>query len=102
MTFPKLPFAYVRWDDASSPGAADVFSLDNIAAVHGCMPIVTAGWVLKEDAEGITLASEFCGGTEFRGLTHVRAAMITEVHRVPAPRPKKKRPPKEPSLPTVS
>lgn len=93
MQFPlNLPFGMVRWDDANSPAATEVFSLDNIGGVHGTTPIITAGWILKEDPEGITLAAEFCGGSDFRGLTHVRRPMILEVVKIKPPRQKKIKP----------
>lgn len=102
MTFPKLPFAHCRWMDAHSPAATDVYNLSSINDVHGSMPIVTSGWLLREDTQGLTLASEWCGQDDYRGITHIPASMIEEVVKLTPPRAKKKRPPKEPSLLTVS
>lgn len=95
MIFPNLPFGHVLWDDANSPDAHTTYTADDIGGVHGSMPILTSGWILKEDADGITVASEYCGANTYRGLTHVRPKMIIEVHHVGHPRPKKKQPPKE-------
>lgn len=96
MTFPKLPYCACAWSDAHSPAATDVYNLSSIGDIHGSMTIVTSGWLLRQDDAGVTLASEWCGGDDFRGITHVPAGMVREVVMIPIPKPKKKRPPKEP------
>lgn len=87
---PKRKFSWVLWLDASSPGATEVFDANDLKDVHEVMPIITSGWVLREDAKGITLGAEYCGGTEFRGITHIPAPMLVEVLTSAPPRPRKK------------
>lgn len=86
---PKRKFAFVLWDDAHSPGATEVFDANDLKDIHETMPIITSGWVLKEDAKGITLGAEYCGGTEFRGITHIPSAMLVDVITIAPPKRKK-------------
>ncbi len=89
---PKLSYCHTSWRDAHSPGATEVFNLDTINSIHGSMTILTSGWLLKEDKEGVTIASEYCGDKDFRGVTHVPAEMIIEIVKVKPSRPRKKKP----------
>lgn len=78
--FPPYPFIAIEWHDSSSPDATAIFDAKNLSDAHGEMPVITCGWLLKEDEQGVTLASEwFAGTTEFRGLTCILKANI--VHR---------------------
>ena len=89
MQFPKKrKFAFVLWNDAHSPTATAVYDLDTINTVHGSMPIITSGWVLKQDEKGITLGAEYCGDNDYRGITHIPASMLVEVAFVTPPRKK--------------
>lgn len=86
MILPKdKPFAFVLWNDAHSPAATEVYDAESVQAVHGSLPIITGGWVLRNDDRGITVAGEYCGGTEYRGVTFVPKAMVVEIHLVPKP-----------------
>jgi hypothetical protein len=101
MTFPKKTFAYVLWNDAHSPGSTTVVDAStDMLDVHGSVPILTAGWVLRHNDVGITLAAEFCGGNDYRGVTHIPASMIVEVAVTRPPRERKKpKPAPETSVP---
>lgn len=88
----------VTWEDAHSPGATVVFSVDDVVGlddVHTPLQVVTIGWVLRDDEKGITLANEYCGDGDYRGLTFVLRKNIISVHPLSTSRPKKKAP-KEP------
>lgn len=53
-----------------------------IAATHGPMPVQTIGWLLLDDAVGISIANEQStqdGADVFRGRTFVPRAMIVKV-----------------------
>lgn len=90
-------FVMVSWNDAHSPSAGDSYTKTSVGEVHGSLPVLTSGWLLREDAEGITVAAEwYVEEATFRGLTHIPAGMVREVLRLKLPRDKKKRPPKEP------
>jgi hypothetical protein len=72
----KPQMVCVKWQDAHSPGATDVYNINDIGNVHGSLTMRTLGWLLKSDNVGVTLACEDCGDGDFRGLTHVSAAML--------------------------
>ena len=104
MTYPlHTEFIMVFWMDAHSPSAGDSYTKTSVGEVHGSLPVLTSGWLLREDAEGVTVASEwYVDEATFRGLTHVPAGMVREIVRLKLPTTKKKRLPKEPldSVPT--
>lgn len=79
MTLPLQPTATAVWLDASSPAATDTYDASDLGAVHLPMQIVTKGWLLRDDASGVTLASEWTGANSFRGLTCIPRAMIVSV-----------------------
>ena len=80
MTLPKHTFALVLWHDAHSPAAGDTYTATSISEVHGSLPVLTAGWVLRDNADGISLAAEwYVDEPDFRGVTYVPRAMIVEV-----------------------
>jgi len=77
--FPPYSFVAVEWHDSSSPDATAIYDAKNLKDAHGEMPVITCGWLLKEDDQGVTLASEwFAGTTEFRGLTCILKVNIVE------------------------
>ena len=83
MTLPKHTFALVLWHDAHSPAAGDTYTATSISEVHGSLPVLTAGWVLRDNADGISLAAEwYVDEPDFRGVTYVPRAMIVEVRVV--------------------
>lgn len=70
-----LPFALVTWRDAHSDSA----QWEPEAVPHAPLIITTAGWVLREDEEGITLANEQVmdsGSITYRGRTFILAETI--------------------------
>lgn len=96
MIFPaKLKFAFVLWNDAHSPGATDVYNLSNINAVHGSKPIITSGWLLRDDFVGVTLGAEYCEENDFRGITHIPRSMVVDVLAIDPAKPKRKKPTKK-------
>ena len=66
------------WDDTVRPGEIKVEA----------MPIVTVGWLLKDDDQGVVVACEQVDGQgegEYRGVTtvlrdHVRAVKVLRQH----------------------
>ena len=86
---PKRKFAFVLWWDPHSLPSTEVVRDDELDGLHKSLPMVSAGWVLKEDDAGISIGSEFCGGAEYRNTTHVSRALIVDVRYARVPRPKK-------------
>lgn len=69
----------LSWHDAHSPDATTSFNVDELDGVHLAMPMQTVGWLLRDDAYGVTVGCESCGGDTFRGLTIVPRAMVVSV-----------------------
>lgn len=87
MTLPPYPFGLVRWMDAHSPAATDAYSATDIDSLHRPYPIITMGWILRDDADGVTIGGEWVGGQEFRNLTIVQRVLVVETVRLKLPRP---------------
>lgn len=78
----------VTWNDAhGSADAAAVYGVDDVP--HGAMVVKTYGILLRDDAEGISLAAEWIEEqAQVRGHTFIDRAMILDVTEL---RPQKKR-----------
>lgn len=92
----------VYWNDAhgKAPGWADELSPQDL--VHQPMPIITVGWLLKDDALGVSIACEKTSGDTYRGHTFVPRHMVRGItvirKRVPdEPKQHDDRRPREPS-----
>ena len=98
MRLPKLPFAVVSWSDAWVDGTEAV-SLADVALKHHAMIHLTAGWILYQNEEGISIANEFCPDDEtYRGRSFIPAEMKPKVTFLKLSKP---RSPKDPVKPTV-
>jgi hypothetical protein len=90
LPLPQHPrFGFVFWNDAHSLHATDVVELHDLGKLHGSTPIITSGWIMKDDDIGVSVCSEFCGGTAFRNSTFILKHMVQEIWYLPA-LPKKK------------
>ena len=92
MNIPNKPkFGFVHWLDAHSLGSTDLVVADDLRELHGSVPILTAGWILRDDEIGVSLCSEYCGGMDYRNSTFVPRAMVVSVRyvRIPAARKQK-------------
>jgi len=79
MSHRRPPRRTITWLDPYSPGATEVYNLSDLSGVHRPVQVTTMGWVLKEDETGVTLASEDCGGGDYRGLTFIlRVLMVAD------------------------
>jgi hypothetical protein len=91
LTLPPKAFVICEWADAHG-SATDTYSEKDIP--HEPTLILTAGWLLRQDERGISIACEYCGASDYRGITFVPAAMINEVRIIKkAPGAKRQRPP---------
>lgn len=85
----KPPLCILTWLDAHSPAATQVINLSEIDSVHFPLKIETTGWVLRDDHNGITMASEFCGDNDYRGVTFVPRGMVLGLAPVKGQKTKK-------------
>jgi hypothetical protein len=76
---PPYKLCLVRWADAHSPSAGDTYTANDLDAVHRAITATTCGFLLRDDDFGVTVASEWLGGQEFRGLTIIPRGMVVEV-----------------------
>ena len=92
MTFSKH-LVLVSWDDAW--GDTDGFAtLHGIQQTHHPMLVQTLGWLLQDDATGISIANEQStadGQPTYRGRTFIPRAMVQSVtpFKMTTPRPRK-------------
>jgi hypothetical protein len=86
-TQPKL--VLLTWIDAHSPEATSAFSLDELDSIHRGLPMVTAGWLLRDDAYGVTIGGESCGGTVYRSITVVPRPMVVKLEDLQPARPRR-------------
>lgn len=80
MTYSKQ-LVLVEWDDAW--GDTDGFAtLHGIQQTHHPMAVQTIGWLLQDDATGVSLANEQStadGQPTYRGRTFIPRAMVRAV-----------------------
>ncbi len=86
----KLPLVLVTWNDANT-GNEDVVTPENVEAYHKPTIVYTLGWLLRDDAKGITLVNEYYDEF-YRGRTFIYRPMIISVTQfnLSKPRAKKK------------
>jgi hypothetical protein len=89
----KPTLGIVEWNDAHSPGATEVVSLDQLDKVHNPLIMSTAGWILRDDHYGVTIAGESCGDGDYRNATFIPRVLIIDIR--PLKQPKKKKGPKK-------
>lgn len=78
---PKLPIAIVVWDDAHGSATKDVTEKQ---LPHEPVKMTTMGWLLREDATGVSLANELFveeGVNWYRGHTFIPKAMVRSVQK---------------------
>ena len=75
----------VRWNDAHAGGHEQY---DMASVPHSPMVIQTVGWLLRDDAAGVSVASETVEGG-YRSYTFVPRGMVIEVKPIKPKRKKK-------------
>jgi hypothetical protein len=78
-TLPDKPFVAVLWHDPHSLHATEVVSQEDVHRLHRSLPMITNGYLLQEDEDGISVGSEYCGDGDYRGTTFVLRELITEI-----------------------
>jgi hypothetical protein len=87
---PIFPLVTVKWNDAHTAEATQYAPSD---VPHAPLVIETVGWLLREDASGVSLANERLDNTQYRGYTFVPAGMIVSIAPIVKPRIKRAKPP---------
>ena len=89
---PPYKFVAVTWHDAWSPEATAIFDAKDTTEEHGPMPVVTCGWLVRDEKESIRLACEwFVGTTHFRGTTCILKVNIVEMREMTLKKPPRRR-----------
>lgn len=70
-------FVAVRWADAHSSGSVTEYADHELP--HRSVHYQTYGFLLRQDATGVTLASEHSDEATYRGVCFIPAAMVTEI-----------------------
>jgi hypothetical protein len=78
----------VTWLDAHGDAAQQVWDLSSLD--HRPLVMETLGWVVREDATGVTLFTERVSNSDgtfsWRGRGFIPAGMLVSVHRVEIPK----------------
>jgi hypothetical protein len=86
------PLVKVTWADAYGDKEDEV-NLEGASAAHTAEIMHTVGWLVHEDALGVSVCNEkYATRPTFRGRTFIPAAMVREV--TPLAEKKKRRSPK--------
>lgn len=70
----RFGIGYVIWNDACSD-----FRRDSYDPMHDAQVVVTAGWILKESASGVTMCKDALEDGRFRTHTFIPRGMIVRV-----------------------
>ena len=74
----EYPFVAVWWDDPESDPAA-VINKQNADKHHKGAPMLTIGWLVKENSEGVQVCNEYLGDGDYRGGTFILAPLVRKV-----------------------
>ena len=95
----KLPFVIVEWNDAWVDGTEPI-NLSEVAIAHKPKVIKTAGWLLRQDNVGVSLANEYYSDEDiYRGRTFIFAPMVISVTPHNLVKPRRPRLPRKPPDP---
>lgn len=86
-------FVLVLWDDAHAD--FDTVTLDDAHVKHRPELMVTAGWLIRQDSEGISLAAEFCpSDSTYRARSFIPGVLVKDIIpvRLPKSRPRNAQP----------
>lgn len=83
----SFPIVKVLWKDAHGVAGTTALAIHEIP--HGGILITSYGLLLKQDTEGVSIASEVCEDGTYRGYTFIPSGMLVAVD--PVIKPKKPR-----------
>lgn len=84
-----FPLVKIEWDDAWG-SKDDEVTLEDVTFSHKPTIVTTVGWLVHQDAAGVSLFNERYEN-KFRGRTFIPAALIKSIEPVIKPRPRKKK-----------
>lgn len=87
------PFVIVEWEDPNS-SSVEVITEENIADFHVPEVMKTAGWLLRDDDKGVSIANEVYfekGKARWRGHTFIGRSLIRTLSHVRVTPPRKPR-----------
>ncbi len=79
---PSQALVALLWDDANSfapTRSVDASDERDMGQIHAYAPILTVGWILQSNDAGVTIACEYLGDQDFRGLTFVPRTLIRTI-----------------------
>lgn len=89
MTTKEPQFVIVQWLDAWGK-EEDEATLDDAHESHKATPMETAGWLLRDDAKGVSVFCERYGDSpRYRGRTFIPRSMVVEVQPYKLTKPRK-------------
>ncbi len=90
----------VTWEDAHGSAANVAYELEEIP--HAAIKVVSYGILLKDDEAGVSIASEVCDATVYRGYGFMPRKMVLAVDLVKSPNSARRRRPLESPASTAS
>lgn len=91
MEIPVGELVKVIWEDAHGSAANVVYELEEIP--HEPVEVISYGLLLKHDSVGVSIASEQCDKTCYRGYSFIPAGMLVRVELIKKKRKSKTKPP---------
>ena len=79
---PSKPLVIVKWEDPHSPAGTICIDDNSIDELHKTIPMHTVGWLLKDDAKGVSIGGEWCGDGDYRSTTFIPRSLIHTVHKL--------------------
>lgn len=73
----KPSLVALRWMDAHATAGTTAYEIHELP--HKASEITTYGLLLRDDAEGVSIATEDCGAGMYRGITFVPRPLVVAV-----------------------
>jgi hypothetical protein len=83
----KPPLVSLRWLDAHATAATSAYETHELP--HRAAEVTTYGLLLRDDEQGISIASEDIGAGMYRGITFVPRQLIIHMKHLQRPRKRK-------------
>ena len=83
----KPPLVSLRWMDAHATAATSAYEPHELP--HRAAEVTTYGLLLRDDEQGISIASEDIGAGMYRGITFVPRQLIVHLKHLQRPRKRK-------------
>lgn len=84
------PLVALTWMDAHATSGSTAYELHELP--HRASRMVTYGLLLRDDADGVSIACEDAGGGLYRGITFVPRALVVSCKPLKRTRTKRAKP----------